>query len=131
MKRQTFTQKYREMPDPVMGVMDREDFPKDSGMDYTTYEYSGVAAESRAILQRIHDAINERYEDSQGVFNRVVVIGVENYVAADAWIRHDSDNDSSLEKYLSVEVVVVPGRMIHAPKTNQRALVDHLKGKNK
>ena len=127
MRPQKFIQEYREMPDPVMGISD-ETFPADSCVDYSTVEYTGNIEESKAIIQRIENAIDERHEQSSGVFERVLVIGVQDYVAADAWIRHDTNNNSSLKQYLSVEVVVVPGRMIHVPKTHQRALLDHLKG---
>ena len=122
----TFRHEYAEQPDPVMGMVEEVGKPQ-MNAEYTTFEYEGVVGESRRILGRIHDGIDERAKESNGVFERTVVLGVEDYLAADAWIRHDSGCESSLEDHVAADIVVVPGRMIHVPKTNERAVIDHLK----
>jgi len=125
--RQTFRHEYLEAPDPVMGMADGDDFPMDTAPEYTTYEYEGVIGESRGILQRIYDAVDERHKQGDGVYPRQIVLGAEDYLAADAWVRHDSEGRASLQSDLSVDIIVVPGRMIHVPKTRERALMDELK----
>jgi hypothetical protein len=122
-----FRHEYAEAPDPVLGVADSPDMTSFESQTFNSYEYEGVVGESRRILGRIHEAVDERAKQSDGAFPRTVVLGVEDYLAVDAWIRHDSEGSSTIEDAVAVDILTIPGRMIHVPKTNERALIDHLK----
>jgi hypothetical protein len=123
-----FRYEYQEMPDYTMAFSPDEEKTAFEAQTLQTYEYEGVVGESWRILGRIYDAINARKEQGNGQFSQVVVLGVEEYVAVDAWVRYDSGGESSIEDAISADIVTVPGRMIHVPKKNERAMLDHLKG---
>jgi hypothetical protein len=92
--------------------------------ELNTVEYVGYEGEGEATAERIHEAIRE-YETDTGRMAPCVVVGVEDYAAADSFLRRDTG--SGLDRHLGCDIHVVPGRMIHVPKPNQKAVVDHLR----
>jgi len=122
-----FRFEYRDIPEPVFGMADGGEITDTGDGTIPTYEYRGVVGESERILGRIYDEIEARRSDSPGVFSGIVVLGVEDYLAVDAWIRCDSGRGKCIEDVVDAEIVTVPGRMIHVPRTNQRAMLYHLK----
>ena len=99
-----------------------EDFSKQS---FETVTYEGVEGESRRIHGRILEAIDEAKQDNPKLPG-VLVLGVEDYVAVDAWVRYESGNTRGIDSEIPLEIVTVPGRMIHVPTDNQNALLEEL-----
>jgi hypothetical protein len=124
---QRFQYKYRESPDPVMGVAEDIELTEFETQTYTEYEYNGEVMESRRVLGRIHEAIEEHEETAHTVTTKTLVLGVEDYVTVDAWIRYDSNGKKCIDDVVGYNIVTVPGRMIHVPQTNERALINYLK----
>jgi len=122
-----FRYEYQEMPDPVMGVAESAELTDFEAQTFSRYGYEGVVGESRRILGRINEAIDERWDESSGVYAQMVVLGVEDYLAVDAWIRYDTGGQKCIEDVIDHDIVTVPGRMIHVPRTNERAMMHHLK----
>jgi hypothetical protein len=122
-----FRFEYMELEQPSIHFNDSPD-PSDFEEEMSsTYEYEGVVGESRRIIGRIQEAIDNSIQNHASAHPETVVVGVEDYLAADAWIRYDSNDQKCLNSVLSVDIVTVPGRMIHVPKQNERAMIDHLK----
>lgn len=122
-----FRHEYAEPPEPQFGMMPSGAGPQPFDDEHTTYEYVGTADESKAIIQRIHEAVDETFEETGGNYPGVVVVGIEDYVAADAWIRHDTGSSDTLGDVVSGQIVTVPGRMIHVPKRAENHLLDYLR----
>jgi len=126
-----FRYEFREPPEPQFGMMAGDTATPSFDDDYTTYEYVGTIDESKAIIQRIRDAVDETYQATNGDFPMTVVVGIEDYLAADAWVRYDSGNSETLDDVVSGDIVTVPGRMIHVPKRNAAAMINYLKEKER
>ena len=97
--------------------------PASADFQYETVTYEGDAGEGKAVLGRIVNAIRD-YEDEYSGRPERVILGVEDYLAADGFLRHGGG--PSLPEYLPCEVSTVPGRMIHVPKANGVAVREHL-----
>ena len=123
-----FTWEYNEIPEIHFGVLEPGDNSgRDFSTEYNSYRYEGVVGESRRVLGRIREAVDRRREKAGSQFPLTLVLGVEDYLAVDAWLRYDSGGDVSIDDAVSLDIVTVPGRMIHVPPSNDRAVVDHLK----
>jgi hypothetical protein len=118
---------YQNIPEQTFRFGEELDMASVGETDIERYEYEGVIGESKAIIERIRDEIDTRYEESQGRGAGVIVVGVKDYLAADAWVRYDTSGDESLSDIITWDIVTVPGRMIHVPKAPEMAMIDHMK----
>jgi hypothetical protein len=122
-----FVWTYQSIPEPTFGIEEELGAAAIGETDIERYEYEGIVGESKAIIERIRDEIDARYEESRGREPGVIVVGVKDYLAADAWVRYDTNDDESLADVITWDIVTVPGRMIHAPKAPEVAVIDHMK----
>jgi hypothetical protein len=119
-----FAFEYEKIPEPQISALDRDELTDAESELMNTVRYEGAKEESRQLMDRVNDEVNRVYEETGG-YPDTIVLGVEDYVAIDAYTRYQHDKPA--EMVLPVKnVVTVPGRMIHAPAANQRALVEHL-----
>jgi len=120
MKRDNFTVEYRKPNVEEYSIP--SDPPKES-FELETATYSGSKSESRAVLDRIHDEIKEKYQETHGQAN-TIVLGIQDYIAVDAYLRFE--DNIPIERHLPGDIVTVPGRMIHVPAASDKAVWQEL-----
>jgi len=128
MKPEGFRTAYEETENPPFELIDD---PSDVGdyesMQFTQHEYTGHTTESKQILLRIRNAVDAAAEE-YGLPD-TIVLGRQDYLAVDAMVKHDDHAKRSADQIIEPDIVTVPGRMIHVPEPNEKALITALKEK--
>lgn len=124
MKR-TLRWEYAEPYEPEFGfVADQKDVSDFDTYDETTAEKVVQKDVALAIQSDIRDAVDAHYNEYGGE-PECIILGQHEYAILDAF--HQARHDHSLKNGIEgVDVVTVPGRMVHVPKPHEHAIWDEV-----
>lgn len=122
--RKTIRWEYAEPHDLSIGFLEESEGPPDYTFDEMTAEITVQKDVALTLQSEMRDAIDGHY-DEYGSDPACVILGEREYAILDAF--YQSEHGHSLKRGIEgVDVVTVPGRMIHVPKPHEHAIWDEV-----